>query len=122
MLKSLEILVPGLAVTGLVLTSSYFIADQFVVDIPAPLRGAAIPPAGATTETDTAASESASTPSVAATPVGDAMPASVSLALGRPALAEEVAAWDFDVRPDGLGLPEGSGSVEVGEELSLIHI
>jgi cytochrome c len=39
------------------------------------------------------------------------------LGLGRPALPEEVAAWDLDVRPDGVGLPAGSGSVEVGEEV-----
>lgn len=39
------------------------------------------------------------------------------LGLGRPALPEEVAAWDHDVRPDGLGLPEGSGSVSDGEEI-----
>ncbi|MBL3567842.1 MFS transporter, partial [Rhodovulum sulfidophilum] len=32
--------------------------------------------------------------------------------LGRPALPEEIAAWDLDVAPDGKGLPEGSGSVE----------
>jgi cytochrome c2 len=37
--------------------------------------------------------------------------------LGRPALADEIAAWDVDVRPDGTGLPAGSGSVEDGEEL-----
>ncbi len=30
---------------------------------------------------------------------------------------EVIAGWDIDVRPDGLGLPEGSGSVEDGEEL-----
>jgi cytochrome c len=35
--------------------------------------------------------------------------------LGRPALAEEIAAWDVDVSPDGTGLPVGSGSVEDGE-------
>jgi len=35
--------------------------------------------------------------------------------LGRPALAEEIAAWDLDVSPDGTGLPVGSGSVEDGE-------
>jgi hypothetical protein len=35
-------------------------------------------------------------------------------ALGRPATAEEVAAWDIDVRPDFQGLPPGSGSVEDG--------
>jgi cytochrome c len=37
--------------------------------------------------------------------------------LGRPALPDEIAAWDLDVSPDGAGLPVGSGSVEVGEEL-----
>lgn len=37
--------------------------------------------------------------------------------LGRIALDEEVAAWDIDIRPDGLGLPEGSGSVEHGTDL-----
>ncbi len=37
--------------------------------------------------------------------------------LGRPALPEEVKAWDIDVRPDGLGLPEGKGSVTDGETL-----
>ena len=37
--------------------------------------------------------------------------------LGRVALPEEVAAWDIDVRPDGLGLPPGKGSVKEGEEL-----
>ncbi|NNF24281.1 MAG: c-type cytochrome [Rhodobacteraceae bacterium] len=37
--------------------------------------------------------------------------------LGRPALTEEIAAWDIDVRPDGMGLPEGSGDVFTGEEI-----
>ncbi|MEM9148075.1 MAG: cytochrome c [Pseudomonadota bacterium] len=37
--------------------------------------------------------------------------------LGRQALQEEIAAWDIDVRPDGTGLPEGSGDVLTGEEL-----
>ena len=37
--------------------------------------------------------------------------------LGREALPEEVAAWDTDVRPDGHGLPDGSGSVEQGMEI-----
>ncbi|MFV1876790.1 c-type cytochrome [Nioella sp.] len=39
--------------------------------------------------------------------------------LGREALPEEVAAWDIDIRPDGLGLPVGSGSVLDGEEVFL---
>lgn len=47
-----------------------------------------------------------------------AAPASAeTLGLGRPALPEEVAAWDIDVRPDGAGLPEGSGDVATGEAL-----
>ncbi|MDO9526843.1 MAG: c-type cytochrome [Gemmobacter sp.] len=39
------------------------------------------------------------------------------LGIGRPALPEEVAAWDKDVSPDGTGLPEGSGDVLTGEDL-----
>ena len=37
--------------------------------------------------------------------------------LGREALAEEIAAWDVDILPDGRGLPEGSGDVWTGEEV-----
>ncbi|WP_306113712.1 MULTISPECIES: c-type cytochrome [unclassified Roseovarius] len=37
--------------------------------------------------------------------------------LGRPALPEEIAAWDKDIRPDGTGLPAGSGDVWTGEEV-----
>ncbi|WP_405112019.1 c-type cytochrome [Phaeobacter sp. BS52] len=37
--------------------------------------------------------------------------------LGRPAMPEEIAAWDLDVAPDGTGLPEGSGDVFTGEEV-----
>ncbi|MFT6773079.1 MAG: cytochrome c [Paracoccaceae bacterium] len=39
------------------------------------------------------------------------------LGLGRAATADEVAAWDTDVRPDGVGLPEGAGDVTMGEEV-----
>jgi len=37
--------------------------------------------------------------------------------LGRTALPQEIAAWDIDIRPDGLGLPVGSGDVFTGEDL-----
>jgi len=37
--------------------------------------------------------------------------------IGKPATAEEIAGWDIDIRPDGKGLPPGSGSVEDGEML-----
>ena len=36
---------------------------------------------------------------------------------GRIATANEQKAWDIDVMPDGTGLPEGSGSVEFGDEV-----
>lgn len=41
----------------------------------------------------------------------------VGYGLGRPALEEEIAAWDVDILPDGRGLPEGSGDVWTGEEV-----
>ena len=37
--------------------------------------------------------------------------------LGRAALPEEVAAWNTDIRPDGTGLPVGSGDVLTGEDI-----
>ena len=36
---------------------------------------------------------------------------------GSPATAEEIAAWDIDVRPDGMGLPSGSGTAAKGSEI-----
>lgn len=50
--------------------------------------------------------------------VSIAFPAAAeTLDLGRAATPEEVAAWDIDIRPDGLGLPEGSGTVVDGETI-----
>ena len=37
--------------------------------------------------------------------------------LGREAVPEEISAWDIDVRPDGKGLPDGSGSINEGDEI-----
>lgn len=37
--------------------------------------------------------------------------------LGRPALPEEIAAWNIDVSPDGTGLPVGAGDALTGEEV-----
>jgi cytochrome c len=36
---------------------------------------------------------------------------------GQVATPEQIAGWDIDIRPDGAGLPPGSGSVEDGEFL-----
>jgi S-disulfanyl-L-cysteine oxidoreductase SoxD len=37
--------------------------------------------------------------------------------LGRAATAEEIAAWDIDVRPDGHGVRKGKGTVDQGQEV-----
>ena len=37
--------------------------------------------------------------------------------LGQLATAEQVAGWDIDVRPDGLGAPVGTGNAFDGEEV-----
>ena len=36
---------------------------------------------------------------------------------GRSATPEEIKLWDIDVRPDGRGLPDGSGTVEAGKSI-----
>ena len=38
---------------------------------------------------------------------------------GQKATEEEIAGWDIDVKPDGTGLPPGSGSVDQGKQLFL---
>lgn len=43
------------------------------------------------------------------------------MGLGRPALPEEIAAWNLDVMPDGRGLPDGSGGALNGEEVFAEH-
>ncbi|MDX5381402.1 MAG: c-type cytochrome [Rhodobacterales bacterium] len=49
--------------------------------------------------------------------VASTMPSDGPMGIGRVALPEEVAAWDVDVRPDGQGLPVGSGNVSDGDDL-----
>jgi cytochrome c len=39
------------------------------------------------------------------------------MGFGRPISQQELAAWDIDVRPDGAGLPPGSGSVAQGKQV-----
>src|SRR5918998_4790989 len=39
------------------------------------------------------------------------------LGLGTPATPDQIQGWDIDVRPDGAGLPPGSGTVEMGESI-----
>ena len=42
--------------------------------------------------------------------------------LGRLATQQEIKAWNIDIRPDGGGLPQGSGSVVKGEEIYLNNV
>ena len=46
-----------------------------------------------------------------------ALPADRPFNLGKIATVEEVAGWDIDVRPDGLGAPIGMGNAIDGEEV-----
>jgi len=39
--------------------------------------------------------------------------------IGRVPTPEEIARWDIDARPDGLGLPRGRGTAKEGEEIYL---
>jgi cytochrome c2 len=113
MLKFLKIFVPAGTGVASLLALAYVAADQFVIDVPAPVREMiAVQPAMA---------QDAPAPDIAPVETVSAGLGAASLAggygLGREAHAEEVAAWDTDIRPDGLGLPEGSGDVLTGEEL-----
>ena len=39
------------------------------------------------------------------------------LGIGREAKPNEIAGWDIDIRPDGVGLPPGKGTVKQGEAI-----
>ncbi len=72
---------------------------------------AAAPPSAAEATPPLAAPAAAATPGAATPGAGHV------LRLGRQATPEEIAAWDIDIRPDGLGLPKGKGTVAQGGEI-----
>ena len=120
MLKFLKIFLPAGAGAASLLSLAYIAADQFVVDIPAPIREAI--------ELNAAQAQEAKEAKAAAAAELAARNAELAVAglapsiaggygLGREALVEEIAAWNDDVRPDGQGLPVGSGDVWTGEEV-----
>jgi len=39
------------------------------------------------------------------------------LGIGTAVAPDQIRGWDIDVRPDGLGLPPGTGTVEKGERI-----
>jgi cytochrome c len=100
--------------TASVLAMAYVLADQFVADIPGFARVTMVQSADAQ-ETPAPAPEVVVVAAAAPQEMAPARPG--GFGLGRTALPEEIAAWDIDVRPDGLGLPAGSGDVWTGEEV-----
>ena len=105
MSKSLKLFGGAAAGTALMMTAAYNFADRNIASFPEnPTVMAALPPA-----------EPAGVLVGAANAAGEE--GGGKFGLGREALPEEIAAWDVDVRPDGTGLPVGSGSVEDGEML-----
>lgn len=68
--------------------------------------------AGGTTETDDAGR-------LAGTPEGLVAHAPARFGFGSEATEARIALWDIDVRPDGEGLPSGSGTVAAGRDVFL---
>ena len=54
---------------------------------------------------------------LAAICVGSLLSSAWASEFGRPATPEEIKLWDIDVRPDGAGLPQGSGTAAHGKEV-----
>ncbi|MDH5797019.1 MAG: cytochrome c, partial [Paracoccaceae bacterium] len=109
MSKSLSI--GSVVVTAAVLTTAYNFADRWVIDMP-------VNPDAMTVAFDPQPTTPVAQPvAMAGAAYAADMPPSGPLGLGRVALPDEIAAWDIDIRPDGLGLPVGSGDVMTGEEV-----
>jgi len=53
----------------------------------------------------------------AAIAFGTLLPPALAYDFGRPATPDEIKLWDIDVRPDGKGLPDGSGTVAQGKQV-----
>jgi len=136
MSKSPNIFLPALGVTGIVLGAAYGISTRDYKASEVALLEARVAEveAQATSATEAASSEAARASDLElkvaevqaaaeerlAMGVNMTAPAPASdgtYGLGRAAHAEEIAAWDVDVLPDGRGLPEGSGNAYDGEEI-----
>lgn len=80
--------------------------------------GACTPETGSDASRVMADAGSSATPG---TPEGLPAHAPARFGFGTEASAARVAMWDIDVRPDGQGLPPGSGTVEQGREVYMVH-
>ncbi|WP_102108665.1 c-type cytochrome [Oceaniglobus roseus] len=124
--ETVKILVPALLGTTALLGVAFGLADR-MIHAPSDGQGTAAGRVVAAVAAVEHAVEDALVPAASAeehavTPADEGEDfASLSrdggFGLGRAALPEEVAAWDIDVRPDGQGLPRGSGDVATGEEI-----
>ncbi|MDA7426058.1 c-type cytochrome [Thalassococcus lentus] len=110
------------------LLAGYNFADRNIAKVPADLQklGALSPNALAALEAEKAPAKAevadattgdAARGGLVAAAYADEGGAGKNFGLGRVAMPEEIAAWDVDVRPDGTGLPDGSGNAFDGEEI-----
>ena len=132
MSKSLNLFVPALGGTALILGLAYGISSrEYGADTISSLETQVAQTEANAARAAAAAQEAAAQAAalmaerdqlqeVAATSGDLTAPAPVvegGFNLGREALPEEIAAWNVDVLPDGRGLPVGSGDVFTGEEI-----
>lgn len=121
MSKFLNLFAPALGGTALVLAGAYvFATKDYKEQTLASLEGQVAAKSAISAEQEAmvnALNSELASASEAAANMGDPVTYGITYDLGREALAQEVAAWDIDVRPDALGLPEGSGDVWTGEEI-----
>ncbi len=123
MSKSLNLYIGLAAGIGLTLVAGYNFADRNIRSFPdnPPTMGALpapIPEPEAPVQTATApAAETGDGGGLVAAAHADEEGKGLRFGIGREALSEEIAAWNVDVRPDGTGLPAGSGNASDGEPL-----
>jgi cytochrome c len=120
MSKSLNLYAGTAIGIGVTLTAAYNFADRSIAPMPeSPRMMAALPAPIPEPEkpVETAAAPVAAGGLIAAANASSEPGAGLRFGLGREALPEEIAAWDVDIRPDGTGLPEGSGNAFDGEEI-----
>lgn len=136
MSKSPNILLPALGGAGIVLGGAFAIANvgygedkiallqdravQLETNASAAAAQVADKAAAAKAEAARAAELAAQVAQLQAAPASLTEPAprrAGTFGLGRDAYAEEIAAWDVDILPDGRGLPVGSGDAITGEEV-----
>jgi cytochrome c len=133
MSKSLNLFVPAIGGTALLLGLAYGISSRdygaaTIDSLEARVQQIEANAAQATAEAQAAAAEAARllqereelAALAAVSGASLTAPAPViegTYGLGRVAFDEEIAAWDVDVLPNGRGLPEGRGDVFTGEEV-----